>query len=151
MEPVDPRDAQFKATIHAVIERYIQALAAQELERTKDLFLPEFTYKTAGGDILSYPQALSVLEQDWGPARGTGSPRYTLEGLWVTQGQTVAEITIPGARAFKIQTDEIDPHAKISIVQRLAFMLDASQWKLQSIEEMGQGSFSSNPETSRPI
>jgi hypothetical protein len=151
MEPVDPRDAQFKATMHAVIERYIQALAAQELERTKDLFLPDFTYKTASGDVLSFPQALPVLEQDWGPAQRTAAPRYTLEGLWVTQGQTVAEITFPGQRAAKIQTDEIDPHAKISIVQRLAFMLDGSQWKLQSIEEMGQGSFSSNPETSRPI
>ena len=151
MEPNDPRDPQFKSAIRQVIERYLQALASQSLPETRDLFLPEFSYKTTSGEVLHSSKALQFLQQDWVPPSTKGSPAYTLEGLWVTQGQAFAEITYPNHRKPETKPDEIDPTSRIDIVQRLVMNQSEGGWKLHSIEEMGLGSFSADPQTSRPF
>ena len=150
MEPNDPRDPEFKAAVRQVVERYLQALSRLALPETGDLFLPEFSYKTIAGEILHHSQALQALQQDWVPPSHQGAPSYTLEGLYVTQGQAFAEITYPNHRKPDLQPDEMDPSGQIDILQRLVMNQVGGQWKLHAIEEMGLGSFSPDPKTARP-
>ncbi len=154
MEPNDPHDPEFKAEIRQMVERYLQALTRQDLLQARVLFLPEFTYKTVNGEVLSAPAAFQALQEDWGPPAANQSgkaPKYSLEGLYVTQGQAFAEITLSHHPQPKFRVDEMDAHSPTAVIQRLVFHQDGRTWKLHSIEEMGQGLFSTDPGSSRPI